>query len=109
MKNVFIILPNQLFDKKYLKNCEDNDFYIIEEPLYFGDKKRVENFNKLKLVLHRASMKYYFDYLKKEKFDVEYLEYKKVNYNFLKKYDNVNIFDTADHLFNERLNKEIKK
>ena len=109
MKNVFIILPNQLFDKKYLKNCEDNDFYIIEDPLYFGDKKRVENFNKLKLVLHRASMKYYFDYLKKEKLDVQYLEYKKVNYNFLKKYNNVNIFDTADHLFNERLNKEIKK
>ena len=77
MKNVFIILPNQLFDKKYLKNCEDNDFYIIEDSLYFGDKKRVENFNKLKLVLHRASMKYYFDYLKKEKLDVQYLEYKK--------------------------------
>ena len=109
MKNVFIILPNQLFDKKYLKKCDDFDFYIIEDPLYFGDKKRVENFNKLKLVLHRASMKYYFDYLKKEKFNVQYLDYKKVNYNFLKKYDNVNIYETADHLFNDRLNKEIKK
>ncbi len=106
----FIILPNQLFNKKYLSKFKNVRFFIFEEPLLFGDKERIKNFTKLKLVLHRASMKYYFDYLKKNKFDIEYIEYNKVkNYSFIKKYNTINLFDPADHLFLERLNKVTKK
>ncbi len=110
MTNCLIILPNQLFEKKYLKKYKDCQIFLIEEPLLFGDKERIKNFSKLKLVLHRGSMKFYFDYLKKNKFDVEYVEYKNVKkYDFTKKYDNINIFDPVDHLFLKRFKKNISK
>ena len=83
----FLILPNQLFDKKYLD--KDYEYIIYEHPQYFTKYK----FNKKKLVLHRASMKYYFDYLKDNKFKVKYIEFdKKPN---LKEYK---LFDPVDKL-----------
>ena len=66
----FVILPIHLFDINILlKSLESlqlssiTDIYIIEEPIYFGDRDVKLNFNKLKLIYHRASIKYYFDYL----------------------------------------------
>ena len=103
MKECFLILPNQLFNKKYISKYKDCKFYIVEESLFFGDKERIKNFSKLKLTLHRGSMKYYFDYLKKNNFDVEYVDYKQVKkYNFLKQFTNITIFEPADHLFLKR-------
>ena len=66
----FLILPNQLFDKKFL----DKKYHIIiwEHPHFFTKF----NFNKKKLLLHRASMKYYEDYLKNHKFKVKYYTFK---------------------------------
>lgn len=112
--NCFLILPNQLFEKKYLKSYQEQKIYLIEEPLFFGDKRRVKNLSKLKLVLHRASMKFYFDYLKENGFDVEYINYdqlnkKEVSYSFLKKCNNLTMFDPVDHLFLETFNKFAKK
>ena len=108
--NCFIILPNQLFDIKYLDNPKDYKFFLIEEPLFFGDKRRVKNFTKLKLVLHRASMKYYYDYLKSEKIDIDYIDYNKIkNYSFIKKCEKVTMFDPVDHLFQSTISKELKK
>ena len=69
--NKFLILPNQLFEKKYLD--KKFEYLIYEHPDFFTKY----NFNKKKLILHRASMKYYFDYLKKLKFKVKYLEFDK--------------------------------
>ncbi len=110
MTDCFIILPNQLFNKKYLSNYKNSKIFLIEEPLLFGDKDRIKNFTKLKLVLHRGSMKYYFDYLKKNKFDVEYIDYSKVKkYSFQKKYKKITLFDPTDHLFLERIKKQISK
>lgn len=65
-----IILPNQLFSIRYLPK---NKIPIIlwEHPHFFVDY----NYNKKKLVLHRASMRYYFDYLQKNKYRVKYIEY----------------------------------
>lgn len=40
-----------------------SDIYIIEEPVYFGERESKLNFNKLKLIYHRASSKCYNDYL----------------------------------------------
>lgn len=69
---MLLILPHQLFDVKYLKPyITNNGILLYEHPQYFTKYK----FNKKKLVLHRASMKYYYDYLKKKKIKVEYLEY----------------------------------
>lgn len=65
----FLILPHQLFDKKYLD--KSYKFILYEHPHYFKKYK----YNKKKLLLHRASMKYYFDYLKQNKFNVHYIEF----------------------------------
>ena len=83
----FIIFPNQLFEKQYIPtDIKINKITIIEHPIFFGQRDIKMNFNKLKLVLHRSSMKYYFDYLKKNKYNVEYIELKDC-VNFLKKVD----------------------
>ena len=58
--NNFIILPNQLFEKKFLD--KKNKYILYEHPHYF----KKYNYNKKKLILHRASMKYYYEYLKKK-------------------------------------------
>jgi len=64
-----LILPNQLFDKKYI----DKKYKIIiwECPHYFLDY----NYNKKKLLLHHSSMKYYYDYLLHNNYDVKYIHF----------------------------------
>jgi len=58
MSKIFIILPTQLFlNNPYLKDMDI--IYLIEEPYYFNSRP----FHRQKLILHRASMKYYYDYL----------------------------------------------
>ncbi len=119
--NYFLIFPHNLFPKKQLLkfipkdlDVKDLRFLIIEDPLFFGDKERIKNFTKLKLVLHRASMKYYEDYLDDEikPKSVKYIEYndaKKYSYlKKLKKEDNIYMFDPCDHLLVKRITK-IKK
>jgi len=53
-----IVFPHQLFEESILlQKC--HTLYLIEEWLFF----RQYNFHKSKLILHRASMKYYESYL----------------------------------------------
>jgi deoxyribodipyrimidine photolyase-related protein len=83
----FLILPHQLFDKKYLpKNFK---YTIWEHPQYFTKY----NFNQKKLILHRASMKSYYEYLQKNKFNVEYFEFSQ-----LPKLTKYSLFDPIDKL-----------
>jgi deoxyribodipyrimidine photolyase-related protein len=56
----FLIFPHQLFKDITLLN-KFNKVYIIEDPIFFFSTDRPLNFNKLKLLLHRASMNYYYD------------------------------------------------
>ena len=56
---IFILYPNQLF--KNLANFKDKKVLLIEEPLFFTQYE----FHIQKLVLHRASMKFYESYLLK--------------------------------------------
>jgi deoxyribodipyrimidine photolyase-related protein len=110
MKDCLLIFPHNLFEKIYLPKKDNYTIYLIEESLFFGDKERITNFSKLKLILHRASMKYYYDYLIKNNYKVIYIEYKKVQkYNFIKNYNTVMIYELADHLLYSRLCKIIKK
>lgn len=80
----FVILPHQLFDISIIKgalsklksivdiNVIDIEFVLWEHPVYFTSYK----FNKKKLLLHRASLKYYNDYLKENGIkSVSYIEY----------------------------------
>jgi len=90
---IFIILPTQLFeDNNYLS--EMDMIIIIEEPFYFTSKK----FHKQKLVLHRASMKYYYEKIKDKYQDknIKYIEYDKINYNEIFRNNDIYIFDPID-------------
>lgn len=71
-----LILPNQLFEVKYID--KKSRIIVWECPHYFKDYK----YNKKKLMLHRASMRYYYDMLKTKGYDVVYTQfYEKIDDN----------------------------
>lgn len=70
MKTAFLIYPHQLFEDIARLKYSDIIF-IIEEPLYVSEF----NFHKQKLVLHRASMQRYKQYLEQNQIKVEYIEF----------------------------------
>lgn len=73
--NTFLILPHQLFAISHLS--KEYDYILWEHPHYFTKY----NYNKKKLMLHRASMKYYEEYLRMNNFSVSYCEFtNKPNY-----------------------------
>lgn len=91
-----LILPHQLFDKKYIP--KDSKIIIWEHPHYF----KSYNYNKKKLILHRASMQYYYDYLLDNNYDV--LDY----FNFNDKFNfkgSLMVFDPIDRI---NLPKDVK-
>lgn len=90
--NIFIILPTQLFkDIKILKNYDI--IYLIEEPYYLNP-----NYHKQKLVLHIASLNYYYNYLK-EYFGskVKYITYDKLNYDKILKNHLITMYNPIDN------------
>lgn len=109
-EKVFLIFPHQLFKNVEILHNYDH-IYLIEEPIFFYSKLRPLKFHKLKLLLHRASMKYYFDYLKNRKVKVTYIDYSdKKDYDFLpKSIDTVSYYDVVDHLLQNKIEKIMKK
>lgn len=69
MKNILLLFPHQLFNAVELVKQADT-VYLVEEYLFFNQYK----FHKQKLVLHRASMKYYAHYLETQGIAVNYVE-----------------------------------
>ena len=65
----FLILPHQLFETKHLN--ESYKYIIWEHPHYF----KSYNYNKKRILMHRASMKYYYDYLKSNGFQCKYIDF----------------------------------
>ena len=84
--SILFILPSQLFNGSLLKdvlktNSNINEIVLWEHPHFF--KRRGFKFNKKKLVLHRASMKCYYDNIlspitknSKQKISLKYVEFK---------------------------------
>lgn len=68
-KSAFLLFPNQLFKQIDFFEPQDH-LYLIEEFLFFKQYK----FHKQKLVFHRASMKYYENYLIEKHFKINYIE-----------------------------------
>jgi deoxyribodipyrimidine photolyase-related protein len=95
MREAVIVYPNQLFKKNSLIK-KDRDIYIVEDPVFYT--KLEFHFNKL--VLHRASMKFYESYLKKKGHHVFYIEKMSKTSdikNELKKYyEKIHLFDPVD-------------
>ncbi|MCB0497751.1 MAG: cryptochrome/photolyase family protein [Cyclobacteriaceae bacterium] len=68
-KSVNLIYPHQLFKKSPLVDNR-HEVYLIEEHLFFRQYK----FHKQKIAFHRASMKYYQQYLQEKGIEVHYIE-----------------------------------
>lgn len=102
MKKVFIIFPIHLFKWEQLPLGIDCDYFLLEEPIYFGYREKKMNFNKIKLVLHRSSMKYYEDYLTRKNANVKYFNFKQLKNKklslYVKGYDEIHFFHPNDHL-----------
>ena len=97
MTDIFILFPIHLFKEiKILKNYDK--VLLIEEPLYFTKF----NFHKIKLCFHRATMKKYHDYLKKNKINVKYINFD-IDYSIYLKNNNVTFYDPVDHDLNAKL------
>jgi len=121
----FILLPIHLFHENILKPTIHTlieqtkttpltklTIYLLEEPVYFGDRTNAKlNFNKLKLIYHRATMQYYFAYLKSVlqrivppnkslSISIEYVEYRQLlrntGYTPIKKHSVIYMFDPVD-------------
>ena len=69
VNKINLIFPNQLFENSPL-DLKSNKSFIIEHDIFF----KQFNFHKQKLLLHRSSMMFYFDYLKSKKYHIEYIE-----------------------------------
>jgi deoxyribodipyrimidine photolyase-related protein len=69
MSRTGIVFPHQLFEQTVLiSNCDT--IYLVEETLFF----RQYNFHKQKIAFHRASMKFYENYLKEQNVKVNYID-----------------------------------
>jgi deoxyribodipyrimidine photolyase-related protein len=69
MNKTGILFPHQLFEQNALVSTCDT-IYLVEEGLFF----RQYNFHKRKIAFHRASMKFYENFLQSKKIDVVYID-----------------------------------
>ena len=105
---ISIVFPNQIFKTNPCLSKQRRVF-IVEDDLFFT----YQPFHKMKLVLHRASMKFYADYLTNQGFRVTYVDQK--DYEnlsaFIKldladeKVDEIHYCDPVDFLLSKRMNK----
>ena len=94
------ILPNQLFEAKHFPTGI-NKIIVWEHPNFFTKY----NFNKKKLILHRASMKYYFDNIKRSLPNIthKYINHHKPhtpsgNYTFFDPINIISHFEDTDKM-----------
>jgi len=120
--STLVILPIHCFKKDIIidviKKNDIKEIIILEEPIYFG-MRTIDNqlptksnppldYNKLKLIYHRATLKYYQQYLQDIKdITIKYIEFHKLStarqYTFLKK--PCVMFDSVDSLLLEKYGK----
>jgi len=104
MSKIFLVFPNSLFENnKYIN--DETKIYIIEHPTFFTHFK----YHKLKLILHRASMKYYKSFLKKKfKSKVKYINFNQIIAKIFHKHKKITFFDPVDHMLMKNL-KQLSK
>lgn len=109
MKSVFLLFPHQLFKNISLLK-EASEVYLIEEFLYFSQYK----FHKQKLVFHRASMKYYEQYLKSNNIKVTYIQATTNQHHIMTllnqlSSNNIEYYDVCDNWLEKRIKLGCKK
>ncbi len=109
MKECFLLFPINLF--RDIKLLSGKDVYIIEDKRFFCDF----GYHKLKLAFHRASMKYYFDFLKNKlgASNVKYVEFVSSSNKFYKdlsgRYDKIYMYEPFDLPLEKKIKKLIGK
>ena len=106
-----IIFPHQLFEQNILSSKCDT-IYLIEECLYF----KQYNFHKQKIAFHRASMKFYQNYLQSKKIKVVYIDSfneladvrKLIPFLKTKGVKALEYIDTTDYWLEQRISKACK-
>ena len=103
--NAFLVFPNQLFENSRLLKLNFETF-LIEEYLFFNQYK----FHKQKLLFHRASMKNYEAFLKKNNIETHYIESIDDNSNiskFLKNtnFKSIHIYNPVDNYLSKRIDR----
>lgn len=107
-RTISLVFPHQLFKQNAALNLS-HPVYLIEEWLFFNQYA----FHYQKMVLHRASMKAYEAYLKKQHFTVNYIEAHQELSNILQfipfiaeeGIKRIQIADPADNWLSKRLRK----
>lgn len=110
-KEAVLIYPHQLFEAHPCLQKE-RIVYLVEDPLFFVGYKEEYKFHKKKLILHRASMKYYYDFLVSKGYGVRYLpyeEFRKTKDSFKEIHkDGIEVLyytDVADYVLEKRIRK----
>lgn len=110
MAKIGLIFPHQLYkESELVETCDE--VYLIEDELFFSQY----NFHKQKLVLHRASMKYYADHIA-DKVKVNYVDFNSIDTleAIFQPISNQNIDEvkytlTDDYLLERRIKRFAKK
>ena len=83
---VFLIFPIHLFENiDPIIQSNEKEILLIEDPIYFKDWNRKLQFNKKKLLFHRATMKMYYNFLKSNllikinKIKINYIDWNLIN------------------------------
>lgn len=108
-----IIFPNQIFENINF-SFNNRDFLLIEDPLFFRDRRYPMNYHKQKLILHRSSMKFYESYLKERGATVRYLEWSRDfdgRYfdDIFKDYRKIEYYEPNDFILEKRIVNSIKR
>lgn len=108
---ISLVFPHQLYRQNPCISAK-RKVVFAEDHLYFSQY----TFHKQKLILHRASMRFYADYLKAQGFSVEYVafhEHTGLESLFEKfgrqKIKTVHVVATSDYLLERRLNRYARK
>ena len=92
---------------------KDRIHYLIEDPVFFGmDPQRKLKYHKNKLVIYRASMKYYYKLLKDKGYKVKYIEYPANDLFRVIKRDKIvkaHFIDPVDEVLSHRITSQAKR
>ena len=112
MKKAVLIFPHQLFENiKWIDKSAK--VFLIEETLFFSKYL----FHKQKILFHRSSMQFYFNYLVTNGFDVEYVNNHDdisdvrllIKHLVSSEYENFKMINPDDNYLFNRINKSAKK
>ncbi|MEX2579859.1 MAG: cryptochrome/photolyase family protein [Verrucomicrobiales bacterium] len=109
--SISLVFPHQLFENHPALD-KDRPVFLIEDTLFFGDPHAAPGrFHKQKIVLHRASMKWFADRLDGLGYGVAYVDYDREStidrllekWNGREKIGEIVVADPVDFLLEKRL------